>query len=198
MTVRERVGMGNHNDPKEGRKADKKGPMSNTGKITIAMGIHENRTVQARGGQKAGENVAFTGVLLRVFAEGSSKELMRERFRGSGGIDSVDGVGEEGGGNGGEGLVLIVIETDEQPHALLLNKAVKELTRELKGLRHLGVQFLVFKNNRPTVDAKIVTAKPRGFSVASIENPKGKPLPKKDGEFVRVEFDTRGGWKVLR
>jgi hypothetical protein len=173
MTVREGVGMSNHDNPKEGRKADKKGPMSNTGEITIAMGIHENRAVRARGGQKAGENVAFTGVFLRVFAEGSSKELVRERFRGSGVIDSVDGVGEEGGGDGGEGLVFIVIKTDEQPHTLLLNKAVQELTRELKGLRHLGVQFLVFKNNRPPVDAKKVTAKFRGFSVAGVENPKG-------------------------
>jgi hypothetical protein len=80
----------------------------------------------------------------------------------------------------------------------LINKAVKELARELKGLRHLGVQFLVIKNNRRTIDAKKVAAQTRGRSIAGIESPKGKPLPKKDGEFVGVEFDTRGGWKVLR
>ena len=94
--------------------------------------------------------------------------------------------------------MFIIIEPDEQSHALLLNKAVKELARELKGLRHLRVQFLVIKNNRRTVDAKKVIAQPRGWSVAGIESPKGKPLPKNDGEFVGVEFDTGGGWKVLR
>lgn len=78
MTVRERMDMSNHNDLKEGSKAFEKGPMSNTGEITIAMGINENRTVWARGGQEAGENIAFTGVSLGVFAEGSSKELVRK------------------------------------------------------------------------------------------------------------------------
>ena len=98
MTVRERMDMSNHNDLKEGSKADEKGPMSNTGKITIAMGINENRTVKARGGQEAGENITLTGVLLRVFAEGSSKELVRKWFGGSGVVvDSMDGVSEEGG-----------------------------------------------------------------------------------------------------
>ena len=61
MTIRERMGMSNHNDLEEGSKAFEKGPMSNTGEITIAMGINENRTVWARGGQEAGENIAFTG-----------------------------------------------------------------------------------------------------------------------------------------
>ena len=98
MTIRERVDMSNHNDLKEGSKAYEKGPMSNTGKITIAMGINENRTVWALGGQEAGENIAFTGVFLGVFAEGSSKELVRKWFGGSSVVvESMDGVSEEGG-----------------------------------------------------------------------------------------------------
>ena len=191
--------MSDHNNPKEGSKADEKGPMSNTGEVTVAMGINENRTVRARDGHQADEQFALTGVApFWVFAEGSSKEPAREGFIGSVAVDSADGVSEEGGGDGGEKLAFLIVETDKQSHVLLLNEVVEDRARELKGLRHLGIQFLIIEDDRCRVDAKKGAAKPRGLSVFGVDSPEGKRLPKKDGEFVGVEFDARGGWKVLR
>ena len=42
MTVRERMGMSDHNDPKEGSQADKQGPVSDAGEVTIAMRVNKN------------------------------------------------------------------------------------------------------------------------------------------------------------
>ena len=110
-----------------------------------------------RGGHKADEQIAFTVVPLGVFAEGSSEEPLREGFSGASVVDSLDGVGEEGGGDGGERLVFIIVKTDEHPHVLLHNNVVQDRARELKGMKHLGVQFLVIENNRRFVNAKKVT-----------------------------------------
>jgi hypothetical protein len=113
----------------------------------------------ARGGHKADEQITFTGVApLGVFAEGSSEEPLREGFSGASVVDSMDGVGEEGGGDGGERLAFIIVETDKQTHVLLLNNVVQDRARELKGMRHLGIQFLIIENDRRFVNAKKVTA----------------------------------------
>ena len=40
--VGERVSMSDHNDPKEGSQADKQGPVSDAGEVTIAMRVNKN------------------------------------------------------------------------------------------------------------------------------------------------------------